>query len=280
MAEPYNYTIASPMDAFQKSYAFGTAISEREAAQAKAAEASARAKKAQGALDSIAKDRTPENIARNLLLFPELQEQVKASEAILGEAERNSANRLRAEVISLFKAGSEDAARARLETQMQAYKNTPGKEREAAAAEALLKSFDVNPEAVILPMTIQLAQSDEKLYKNLFENAELTAFQKNLLAAGIDPKSDRGVALSEQFAVNQADPLVEIETPNGGKFVGPRSEYFRRFGGNAPAPKTIPSPTSKAEYDALAPGTEYRAPDGSVKVKGGQTGTSPSGDFR
>lgn len=280
MAEPFNYNIASPNEAFQNAFAFGTEIANRQAAQAKAAEAKTRAQKAQAALDSIAKDRTPENIAKQILLFPELKEQVTASEAILGEAERNSANKLRAEVISLFKAGKKDAARARLETQAQAYKNTPGKEKEAAAAEALLKSFDIEADSVILPMSIQLAQSDEKLYKALFENTEMTAFQKNLAAAGIDPKSDRGIALSEQFAVNQADPLVEIETPNGGKFVGPRSEYFRRFGGNAPAPTTIPSPTSKAEYDALAPGTQYRAPDGSIKVKGGQTGASPSGDFR
>jgi len=279
MAEPYNYTIASPMDAFQKSYAFGTAISEREAAQAEAAKKAKRTQDAQVALESIATDRSPENIARNILLFPELQEQVKTSEAILSEAERNSANGLRAEVISLFKAGNRDAARARLETQAQAYANTPGKEKEAQAAQALLKSFDINPDAVILPMTIQLAQSDEKLYKNLFENAELTTFQKNLMAAGIDPKSDRGVALAEQFAVNQADPLVEMETPTGVKFVGPRSEYFRRYGGNAPAPKTIPAPKSEEEYNALPPGSEYRAPDGSLKVKGGQSG-SPAGNFR
>lgn len=283
MAEPFNYTIASPMAAFQNAYALGQAISQQDAARAEAAKKLQRAKDAQAALDSIVKDRSPENIATQLLKFPELKEQVTASESILSDAEKTSANQLRAEVLSLFKAGKKDAARARLETQVNAYKNTPGKEKQAAAAEALLKSFDINPDAVILPMSIQLAQSDEKLYKTLFDATEgLTAFQKNLAAAGIDPNSERGRTLSEQFAVNQADPLVEIETPNGGKFVGPRSEYFRRFGGNAPAPTKIPSPTSKAEYDALAPGTQYRAPDGSIKVKGGQTGApaSPSGEFR
>ena len=35
----------------------------------------------------------------------------------------------------------------------------------------------------------------------------------------------------------------------------------------------------KAQYDALPPGTQYIAPDGSVRVKGGQTGSAPSGGF-
>ena len=281
MAQPFDYTIAAPTAAFQQAYAFGTAISERDAARAEAAKKAERAKQAQAALQSIANDRSPDNLARQLMLFPELKEQVAASESILSEAEKTAANQLRAEVLSMYKAGNKDAARARIETQMNAYKNTPGKEKEAAASEALLKSFDVNPDSVILPMSIQLAQSDENLYKTLYGNSELTSFQKNLVAAGIDPNSERGRTLSQQFAVNQADPLVEIETPNGGKFVGPRSEYFRRFGGEAPPPKTIPAPTSKEAYDALAPGTQYRAPDGSLKVKGGQTGAAaPSGNFR
>ncbi|MCH9834334.1 hypothetical protein K0U83_01670, partial [bacterium] len=187
MADPYNYTIASPMEAFQKSYAFGQAMSQQEAERAKQEAAQQRAQQVQGALQSIATDRSPENIARNLLLFPELKDQITASESVLGEAERRSANTLRAEVISLARAGNTTAARERLATQAQAYANTPGKEREAQAAQALLQAFDKNPEAVILPMTIQLAQSDEKLYGTLFGQAELTSFQKNLMAAGIDP---------------------------------------------------------------------------------------------
>lgn len=281
MAQPFDYTIASPTQAFQQGYAFGNVLQQREAAQAAAEQKALRAQQAKAALQSIANDRSPENIAKNLLLFPELKEQVETSESILSEAEKTAANQLRSEVISLFKGGNKDAARARLEAQAAAYKNTPGKEKEAAASEALLKSFDVNPDSVILPMSIQLAQSDEKLYKTLFENADLTAFQKDLVAAGVDPKSPKGLALSESYVANKADPLVEIETPNGGKFVGPRSEYFRRYGGNAPAPNTIPAPATKADYDALPPGTQYRAPDGSLKVKGGQTGNAaPSGDFR
>jgi hypothetical protein len=247
----------------------------------KAIEVRDRVQKTNEALQSVATNPSPENISKVLLLFPALKEQITASQSVLSEAENKSANQFRSEVISLHRAGNTEGARARLEQQLQGYKNTPGKEKEAAAAEALIKSFDVNPDAVMLPMTIQLAQSDEKLYKTLFDNTDFTAFQKDLVAAGIDPKSPKGIALSESFVANKADPLVEIETPSGGKFVGPRSEYFKRYGGQAPAPATIPSPATKADYDALSIGAQYRAPDGSLKVKGGQTGTpAPSGNFR
>jgi hypothetical protein len=236
--------------------------------------------KVQTALESIAKDRTPENLARNLLLVPSIKEQVLASESILNEAEKTANNQFRAEVIGLAKSGNIEAARLRLQKQAEGYAGTVGKEKEAAAAQALLKTFDINPESVILPMSIQLAESNKDLYKTLFDTAELTAFQKNLIAAKIPIDSPRGIELAENFAVNQADPLVEIMTPNNTKFVGPRSEYFRRYGENAPQPKTIPSPKSAAERDALPAGTQYYAPDGSLKTKGGQTSTPQSGNFQ
>ncbi len=220
MADPYNYNIASPMDAFQKSYAFGTALQERDVAQAEAAKKAKRTQDAQVALDSIVADRTPENIARNLMLFPELKEQVTASESILSEAEKTAANQLRAEVISLSKAGNNSAARARLETQMQAYANTLGKEKEAAAAQALLKSFDVNPEAVILPMSIQLAQSDEKLYSKLFDAAEKpTAFQQDFTFI----KNTFGDRAAAEFAQFGRSGIVSIPLGDGRTYVGPPS---------------------------------------------------------
>jgi hypothetical protein len=272
------------MAAFEGSFNFAQAQDQKQraeqAAREKQAQQLAEQQKVQTALESIAKDRTPGNLARNLLLVPSIKEQVLASESILNEAEKTANNQFRAEVIGLAKGGNIDAARARLSVQAEGYANTPGKEKEAAAAQALLKTFDINPESVILPMTIQLAESNKDLYKTLFDAGELTAFQKNLVAANIDPDSPRGIALAENFAVNQADPLVEIMTPNNTKFVGTRSEYFRRYGENAPQPRTIPSPKSAAERDALPAGTQYYAPDGSLKTKGGQTSTPQSGNFQ
>jgi len=238
MADPYNYTIASPMEAFQKSYAFGQAMSQQEAERAKQESAQQRAQQVQGALQSIAADRSPENIARNLLLFPELKDQITASESVLGEAERRSANTLRAEVISLARAGNTAAARERLATQAQAYANTPGKEREAQAAQALLQAFDKNPEAVILPMTIQLAQSDDKLYGTLFGAGEKpTTFQQDFDFI----KKTFGDAAAAEFAQFGRSGIVSIPLGDGRTYVGPPSmapgaSRWQQQQGAAPAP--------------------------------------------
>jgi len=212
MAEPYNYNIASPTTAFQNAYAFGNAIDQQRLAEQAAREKQLKdqqmAQQRQAALQSIADNRSPENIARNVLLFPELKEQITASESILNEAERTNANQLRAEVIGLFRGGNIDAARARLKAQVDGYRNTPGKEKQAAASEALLKTFDIDPDSVILPMTIQLAQSDEKLYKNLYGGDE------NLSATGKEYQDRvriQGKEKADAWLELQGEKLLAVE---------------------------------------------------------------------
>lgn len=284
MAQPFDYTIAAPTAAFQQAYAFGTAISERDVARAEAAKKVERAKKAQAALDSIAKDRSPQNIAAQLLQFPELKEQVAASESILSEAEKTAANQLRAEVLSMYKAGNKDAARARIETQMNAYKNTPGKEKEAAASEALLKSFDVNPDSVILPMSIQLAQSDEKLYKTLFDATEGydTPFMKELIAEGKKPGTPEFQEALRQK--REGDPWLAV--PGVGLFLKKDLEKASASGQTTATPQ-IPqgavdmlkkNPAMAAYFDKKY-GTSTN-PNPSTRIIGGQTGSSSSGNFR
>ena len=279
MAEPFNYNVASPMQAFQNSYAFSQAVEQK-----RLAEEAAREKKA--AIQSIMEDRSPENISKKILLFPELREQIALSESVLNEAEKTSANQLRSEVISLFKAGKPEVARSILQRRADAYANSVGQEKQAAAAQALLKTYDTDPEYLMTTMAVQLAESNKDLYKTLFDTGELTAFQKSLVAANIDPKSPRGIALAENFAVNQADPLVEIMTPNNTKFVGPRSEYFRRYGPNAPPPSEV-APVeaiqmlltgqgTEAEFDAIfgkGKAAEY------LKLKG-VSGSNTTGNFQ
>jgi hypothetical protein len=280
MAEPYNYNIASPNAAFQDAYAFGNAIAAQKAAQVKAAEEKLRA---QTALESIMKDRTPENLARNLLLVPSIKEQVLASESILNEAEKTANNQFRAEVIGLAKAGNIDAAKARLKAQADGYANTPGKEKEAAAAQALLKTWDIDPDPVVNANgPFSWLESDKDLYKTLFDAGELTAFQKNQKAAGVDPKSPEGMEQSRQYLDLQIDPIVELVTPDNIKFVGPRSEYFRRYGPSAQEPtvKALPAigeVRGGFKFNGGNPGDKNNW--SKVGTSGGQT-EKPSGNFR
>ena len=287
MAQPFNYNIASPMAAFEGSFNFAQAQEQKQraeqAAREKQAQQMAEQQRVQAALESISRDRSPENLAKNLLLVPSIKEQVLASESILNEAQKTADNQFRAEVIGLAKSGNIEAARLRLQKQAEGYAGTVGKEKEAAAAQALLKTFDINPESVILPMTIQLAESNKDLYKTLFDAGELTAFQKNQRAAGVDPASPEGIAQSQQYLQLQIDPIVEMVTPDNVKFVGPRSEYFRRYGTNAQEPvvKALPAVGEVRNGYRFNGGDPAQKSNWSkVGKSGGQTSETQSGNFQ
>lgn len=287
MAQPFDYTIPAPTAAFQNAFAFGTAVDDRDRAQQeaqlKATEEKTRKQQAQEALQSVARDRSPQNIARVLLLVPSLKEQIMASESVLNEAEKTSDNQFRAEVIGLARNGNIDAARARLQVQADGYANTPGKEKQAEAAKTLLKTFDINPDSVVLPMTIQLAQSDEKLYKTITEGPTGldTPFLKELVAEGLKPGTPEFKAALQ--AKREGDPYIAVS--GVGLFL--KSDVTRAAAqGKTEVTPLIPQaaitmlkndPKLAADFDK-----KYRTadnPNPSARILGGQTG-APSGNFR
>jgi len=283
MAQPIDYTIPSPTGAFQNAFAFGTAVAEQDAARARAAEERMRAQKAQEALQSVATDRSPENIARVFRDFPALKEQIAASESVLNEAQKTADNQFRAEVIGLAKSGNMEAVKARLEKQAQGYANTVGKEKEAGAAQALLKTFDINPDSVILPMTIQLAQSDEKLYKTITEGPTGldTPFLKELVAEGLQPGTPEFRAALQ--AKREGDPYIAVS--GIGLFL--KSDVTRAAQqGKTEVTPLIPQaaitmlkndPKLAADFDRKYKTADNPTP--SARILGGQTG-APSGNFR
>ena len=103
-----------------------------------------------------------------------------------------------------------------------------------------------------------------KQYEKIWapQKPEMTSLQKDLQAAGIDLESPKGKALASEYVQNKVDPIVQMETPQGRQFIGPQSEYFRLYGDGA-----MQRPKNRAEYDALPSGTNFLAPDGSVRKK-------------
>ena len=102
---------------------------------------------------------------------------------------------------------------------------------------------------------------------------QLTRYMR---AAGIDPMSDQGRKMYADAAMNAANPLQGVpytdEQGNSGlKFIRP--------GDMGPPSSGAVAPTSKADYDALPAGAQYRAPDGSIRTKGGG-GSNVTGGFQ
>lgn len=287
MADPFNYNIASPMAAFEGSFNFAQAQEQKQRAEQAAREKQVRdqerLQQTQAALQSISDDRSPENIAKKLLIFPELKEQITASESVLNEAQRNSDNQFRAEVIGFAKGGNLEAAKARLQKQADAYANTPGKEQQAAAAKTLLQTFDIDPDSVILPMTIQLAQSDEKLYKTITEGPTGldTPFLKELVAEGLKPGTPEFKAALQ--AKREGDPYIAVS--GVGLFLK-RDVTRAASEGKTEVTPLIPQaaitmlkndPKLAADFDKKYRTAENPTP--SARILGGQTG-APSGNFR
>lgn len=114
--------------------------------------------------------------------------------------------------------------------------------------------------------------------------AELQAALPVLQQMGIDPSmlanadlSDAGLqrymnfgrSIEKLISEDQAKYMV---VPEGGTLVNTRDpEALSRFqGGQPPASQAGPArPQSRADYEALPPGSQYIAPDGSVRTKGG-----------
>lgn len=285
MVQPVNYAqLAGGFQAPQEAFLNTIKLREAYLQQQKARED---AQNMQADLAAYTSAPTPQKLADLHLKYPALKESLNAYTQTLSDADKRTTTEFATQafglnragktedVLSLFDryiTGAETSGRTDIARVMKDAKETYSKIEDQNAREGLIGS--------VLAGT---GKDGLDLYDKIWNASgsnELTAFQKNLVAAGIEPNSERGRQMAEQFAVNQADPLVELETPSGGKFVGPRSEYFRIYGADAPRPNVVPSPKSQAEYEALAPGTQYRAPDGSLKVKGGQTGSKPSGNFR
>ena len=105
----------------------------------------------------------------------------------------------------------------------------------------------------------------------------MTSFQKDLAAGGTNPLSPQGRAKAAKFADLKIDPIVQMPTRDG-QFIGPQSEYYRRYGTKGKPPPELPIVGTQAQYDALPAGVDYiDLRDGKGKTKGGGSGNATGG---
>lgn len=267
-----DFSLLQPVDIGGQFLAGMQAAQKARLEQQQQAEKLARAQRMQQDVAAWQSDMSPERTASLLMKYPEIKDQITSSQAILNDAAKRDRLDFASRALMLSRAGQTDAVKAMAQQRVDAYRNA-GKEREAKEAEAMLKAWELDPRVGEGALALDIATADPKLYETMFGKSEMTSFQKDLQAAGIDPNSPEGKAKASEYVALKTDPIVQMPTPTGGQFIGRQSEYYRMFGGgesNAPAPNKLPSPLTKQQYDALPPGTEYFDPrDNKVKRKGG-----------
>ena len=235
--EPYNYNIESPQNAFQSAYAFGQNIAAQQAAQRQAQMQAQQQAQAKQAMQMVYDNPTPENVSKFYMAYPAYKEQFETARKPLTDAARADDLDFSSRALVLLSNGKTDNVNQMLQDRITALKNTPGREQEAAATEAVAKTIMADPQLGKQLFSMKLAAADPELYKTVFAQADMTGFQKDLLAAGIDPNSEQGKAKAAEYVGLKVDPIVQMPTPSGGQFVGKQSEYYRLFGQNAPAPQ-------------------------------------------
>jgi len=242
MADPNNYMIASPQAAFERSYLFGQQIAAQQQAQREAQLKQQQALQAQQAMRMVYDNPTPENISRFYMAYPAYKEQFEAARKPLDEAAAADDLDFTARTLSLLSNGKNDDAISLMDQRATSFGNTRGMEKQAEAAKAIVQTAKTDPKAARQLFALKLAAANPKLYETVFGGAGMTSFQKDLAAAGIDPEGPEGKAKAAEYVALKTDPIVEMDTPDGGRFVGRQSDYYTRYGGGQQGATATPKP--------------------------------------
>lgn len=184
MAEPYNYTVASPMAGFAQGLQIGTVLDE----QRKAQEAEQRAREGEAALLTAFEGGTPTatQISDLILKNPSIAERAKQAYTMRTSAQQQADERQRTQLYMLMRSGNTEAAKAQMQAFADAARNS-GREQEAAQAEANLRVYEQDPNAGIIAVGSVLAATNPELWNKLSTVPDQTPFLKELLAEGLKP---------------------------------------------------------------------------------------------
>lgn len=228
----------------------------------------------------LQQDRSPETMSQFMLQFPEMADTIKKAFEPLDEANKQSRLGYTTQVYSALERGDTDTAKSVAQDLLNAAKNTPGQEQFAKELEFGLELMDTNPEQLKVGLANAIFTLDPERYKTLYntKGGEMTGFQKDLIAAGVDPTSEEGRAKAKEFVSLKVDPIVQMPTPSGGQFIGRQSEYYRMFGEGAPAPqpKGIP-PVGTVKNGYRFNGGDPAKPGNWSKVTGGASSNASGG---
>lgn len=203
MPDPYNYSInlQSPLQAFSEGFQATNAVRQQQAQQAQA-------QAQREALQSISTDRSLENMARILLVHPELKDQITSSQSVLNDAQKKEDILFKTQLLTAYNGGKPEVGLQLLEQRRAALANTPGKEQEAKALADITEAVRDNPDLAKNILSMQLSALDPDGYKTVFG------------AGGGIADLDKNYALNVQlYGKPQADAWRQAEEAKKGIIV-------------------------------------------------------------
>lgn len=220
MAQPFNYTIPSPQDAFQSSFVFGQQIAAQQAAQQQAQQKAMEAQQARAAMQEVYEKPTPENLSRFYMAYPAYKAQFEAARQPLTDAAKSDDLDFTSRTLALLTNGATEEANALMQSRIKALKGTPGREDEAARTEAVAQMIAKEPQAGKTLLGMKLHAINPELYKDIFgKAAEKTAFQQDFEYI----KKTFGPIAAAEYAQYGRSGTVSIPLGNGQTYVGPPS---------------------------------------------------------
>lgn len=290
MVQPIDYaTLAGGFQSPQEAFTNTIKLREYYLQQQKAAEEARLAKEKAVQMEADLKDYTtnpdPQKLASLHLRYPVLKQGLDSYTQTLSDADKRTTTDFATQAFGLNRAGKTEDVLSLFDRYIVGAEKRPAMVRTFKdAKEAYLKIEDPKArEALIGSVLASTGKEGLDLYDKIWnaqDEIEITSFQKDLEAGGIPRNSPEGIEKARQYAELKIDPIVEMETPSGGKFVGRESAYFNLYGGGAEKPqiKAVPK-VGEVRNGYKFTGGDPADKSNWVKSEGGQTG-SPSGGFR
>lgn len=265
MPQPYNYSlnVPSPIEGFVSGIQIGQAGAAAEQQAAERQRTEDQRTRLNAALSALGPDATYADYMAQVRANPDLAEVLLGRQQQFSEARKNALFNVGSRAFTLLRPGLDgtinpEQAIASLEESATAFENSG----EADVARQLRDSaaaIRMNPATGRTVLGTMLAFSDPERFRTISQamggEQELTTFQKDLVAANIDPASELGRSMSRQYVEGRTDPMVELTSPDGSEiFRGPFSEYRRRYG-NASGANAAAGDSSVPSGSPLSPPT-------------------------
>lgn len=281
----YSAAIVNPLQSVLQGFQLGTQLRAQQEARAKErAQQEAMIRKQEAMASIMRPDVTFNDVMKVAQQFPDEAKALTEQFSAMDKARKNTLFDAAGRAYSLIQpneAGGFDGTKAitALEEYATAAENS-GDQAGAKQFRDMAQFIKMDPAAGRATIALNLGMLDPDRAKALTA-AELgpidTASVKNLIAEGLKP----GTPEFKQ-AMNEERRKITVTLPGGGFFSGSPEKLQEIMGSIPPNAQrgAIARPQSKAEFDALPPGSAFIAPDGTMRTKPGGPTQPASGSFQ